>query len=290
MSDLLAEVGQVQLAADYGICVAGTLFIYDYVLTFHQERALVWTSKWSYGKALFLFIRYTGFLVLGAFFIVEYTTPISQPTCTGLIFLCLALNAAVTLCAGLVLALRTWALWNRNRICGAFIGVAWCSVTVLVLTFLVISNISLKPAVGDGAFPDVIGCGAIISPASAAADLKLVICLATYESVILIMTIFRGLRYLYNPAPLMLVLFRDAFLASICLLTLTVTDAIVSSMASPHFYIVWMISVAFYFITPCRIILNLREATRHVDGWDLATTRAQSTEDEVTASDATGWS
>jgi len=273
-------VGQVQLAADYGICVAGTLFIYDYVLTFHQERALVWTSKWSHGKALFLFIRYTGFLVLGAYFVVQYRNPISKPACTGLIFLCLSFNLAVILCAGLVLALRTWALWNRDRICGILVGMAWCTVTVLAMTFLVISNISLEPAAGDGLFPGILGCGAVISPASAAADLKLFFCLATYESIIVIMTIIRGLRYFYNPAPLMLVLFRDAFLASICLLTLTMANAILSSMVSPKFYIAYMISLAFYFITPCRIILNLREATMVVDEWDLATTSAEHT---------TGW-
>jgi len=272
MSALLDELGQVELAADYGICIAGTLFLYDYLLTFQQERALVWKAKWTYGKALFLFIRYMGFVVLAGFFVVEFEQPISQLSCSVLMFMCLTCSIVVILCAGLVLALRTWAIWDRSWICGIIVGVAWCSVTVLVVTFLVISNIYLEPD-GNAALPSLAGCGAILPPLSAAAALKLFICLATYEGLIFVMTVIRGIGYFYNSAPLMLILYRDAFLASTCLLALTITDAILSSGDSTQFYLPFMISLALYFITPCRIILNLREATMYVDEWDLATTR-----------------
>jgi len=51
-----------------------------------------------------------------------------------------------------------------------------------------------------------------------------------------------------------------------------------------------MLSVSLYVVTPCRIILNLKEATTDMDDWDLATTRMQNTEIDTAASDASGGS
>jgi len=127
-------------------------------------------------------------------------------------------------------------------------------------------------------------------PASANAVMKLCFSLVAYESLIFLMTVIRGLRYLYTTAPLILILYRDAFLASISFLGLTIADASLSSENTDPFYLPYMISVACYVIAPCRIILNLREATTYVDGWDLATTQMQNTGEDTAESDATGWS
>jgi len=42
--------------------VASTMFIWDYLLTFGMEVELVWKSKWTFMKGLYLFQRYLPFI------------------------------------------------------------------------------------------------------------------------------------------------------------------------------------------------------------------------------------
>jgi len=49
-------------------------------------------------------------------------------------------------------------------------------------------------------------------------------------------------------------------------------DAILIQASSTEVYIPYLTSVVLSSIAPCRIILNLRDATMNVDGWDLAST------------------
>ncbi|EJT96838.1 hypothetical protein DACRYDRAFT_59962, partial [Dacryopinax primogenitus] len=156
--------------------------IYDYILTFEQERELVWKASWSPGKVLFCLLRYLGSIDVVGFLFVEYGHPVSNLSCSIVMYWLVSSATTVIgfLCAGLILALRTWVIWDRGRICGAIVGIAWCSVTVVVLTFMVYSMIGLLPD-GNAAFPSLPGCGATNTPSTASAALKAYICLAVYE-------------------------------------------------------------------------------------------------------------
>lgn len=238
---------------------------------------------------LFLCIRYTAFLALPVFVFVQFGNPVSQLSCAVSMYMFLSLALVLILCGGLVLALRTWALWNRSPLCGIILGIAWCSVTVLTVTCLVLTDTSLLTD-DNAAFRDLAGCGAVFTPTSSSAVIKLCISLAGYEGLIFLMTVIRGLRYLHTRAPLILTLYRDAFVASTSLLIVTITHASLSSGHSDQSYVPYLLTIALYVVMPCRIILNLREETRLVDGWDLATTQVRDTEEEGAASDASGWS
>jgi len=279
----------MQVITDQRAGAALTLVTYDYILTFQQERRLIWNSKWSYGKVLFLCIRYATFLALPLFSFVQFGRSVSQLSCAVSMYIFLSLALVVVLCGSLVLALRTWALWNRSPVCGTILCIAWCSVAVLTVTFLILTDTSLLTD-ENAAFPNLAGCGVVFSPSASSAVIKMCISLAGYEGLIFFMTVIRGLRYLHTRAPLILTLYRDAFFASSSLLAVTITAASLSSGHSDRFYVPYVLTIAFYVVTPCRIILNLREATTYVDGWDLATTRVQHTEEEGVASDASGWS
>jgi hypothetical protein len=41
---------------------ASTMFVWDYILTFRMEVDLVWKSKWTVMKGLYLFQRYLPFI------------------------------------------------------------------------------------------------------------------------------------------------------------------------------------------------------------------------------------
>ncbi|KZP01202.1 hypothetical protein CALVIDRAFT_559836 [Calocera viscosa TUFC12733] len=271
MATITQVLAQVLQAADYGICMAGTLTAYDYILTFKQERDLIWKAKWTPVKALFLFIRYSIILDMIGFFYIDFGRQVSDRSCTVVTTTVLANIGMVYLCAALVIALRTWAIWECDRICGAIIAVAWSAIVVLTVYFTVycIQGVS---GFGISDFAGFAGCGEKNTPESLSAVLKSYIALATYEGLIFLVTVIRGIRYLYRPSSLMFVLYRDAFLASTCLLTLTIVVAVLSTMNSDFFDIPFLLSLAVYSIAPCRIILNLRDSTSSLDRWDLSTT------------------
>jgi len=46
----------------FATVAAFTMFVWDYILTFRMEVDLVWKSKWTFMKGLFLFQRYLPFI------------------------------------------------------------------------------------------------------------------------------------------------------------------------------------------------------------------------------------
>ncbi|KZP01227.1 hypothetical protein CALVIDRAFT_127662 [Calocera viscosa TUFC12733] len=271
MATIIQVMAQILVSANYGDCIAGTLTAYDYILTFKQERDLIWKAKWTPVKALFLFIRYSVILDMIGFFYIEFGQQATNMSCTVVMDMALANVCMVYLCAGTVISLRTWAIWERNRICGVIIAVAW-SASVILAIYLTVCVIQGVSAFGLGDVAGFAGCGAAYTPESLSAALKSYIALATYEGLIFLMTVIRGIGCLFQPYSLTFVLYRDAFLASTCLLTLTIVVAVLSAMNSDVFLLPFLVSLAFYSIAPCRIILNLRDSTSSLDRWDLSTT------------------
>ncbi|KZP01231.1 hypothetical protein CALVIDRAFT_532847 [Calocera viscosa TUFC12733] len=271
MATILQVMAQALAVAQYGDCVAGTLTAYDYILTFKQERDLIWKAKWTPVKALFLFIRYSVILDMIECFYLDFGQQVTDRSCTVVTNLLLANICVVCLCAALVIALRTWAIWERGRICGAIIGVAWSAAVVLGVYFTVCIMQDVS-AFGISDLAGLAGCGVMNTPGSLSAAMKSYIGLAIYEGLIFLMTVIRGIGYLYRPCSLTFVLYPDAFLASTSLLTLTIVVAVLSAMNSDFFHLPFLLSLTIYSIAPCRIILNLRESTSSLDRWDLSTT------------------
>ncbi|EJT96798.1 hypothetical protein DACRYDRAFT_97460 [Dacryopinax primogenitus] len=193
-------------------------------------------------------------------------------SCTVTMNWTLATTCFVYVAAGLVLSLRTWAIWNRNWYLGIGLGVAWGALTVAAIVFTTYTMVGLT---AYGQLPGLPGCGPRVTPEASAASLKIYAIYCSYEGIIFLLTIGRGIQHLSKPSGLMLVLYRDAFLASTCLLTFSLINTILSSSNSPSFYCPYMLSFGFSFIVPCRIILNLRATTTELDDWDVVTTTRQ---------------
>jgi len=66
MDNVLAKLIQYlrhqRLVIDYIFVSAIATFIYDYILMLHLEVKLIWFSRWSYTKVLFLLLRYMPFV------------------------------------------------------------------------------------------------------------------------------------------------------------------------------------------------------------------------------------
>jgi len=207
--------------------------------------------------------------------IVSLATNVTPTSCNVLLKLSLCIAHLTYLGGSLVIALRTWAVWNRSRLCGIVVGAAWTGNTVSTL-YNLIANAMLGALPMETYDPRVRGCGPGIAPWVLYRVSIWGYSYAAYEAFIFILTLARGIRYLMKPSPLMFLLYRDAFIGSLTLFVVTLLFAIVPSQVAADdsqmaFNYTYDIGVIFYFFVPCRIILNLRETTMELDGWDLTT-------------------
>jgi len=107
------EILQIRLLTSLNVvCIA--VLVYDYLITLGDEIEYVWGSKWNIGKILFLLIRYPAFLDI---LVVKGANMSALPTeyCQALVYAEEWLFAVGIGMFTLMLALRTWVIWNRSR-------------------------------------------------------------------------------------------------------------------------------------------------------------------------------
>ncbi|KAJ3564397.1 hypothetical protein NP233_g8321 [Leucocoprinus birnbaumii] len=99
-----------------------TVYVFDYLLTFEQELSLIWNSRWTWMKFLFLLDRYMMVpnFIMQTFLVgtVKYRGNIDCQ------HLALAWNYLCTIelfLSEIILSLRLWAMWGNNK--WIFLGV-----------------------------------------------------------------------------------------------------------------------------------------------------------------------
>lgn len=122
ISPLISYLNNQRLITDFAFVSAATVVIYDCLLTLHLEIRLIWLSKWTYTKVLFLLIRYT---VFGSMVLIlhDQTFPnVSYSRCRVTFPVSVWLLASQICLAEAILAIRTWAIWRRNKVIGIGLG------------------------------------------------------------------------------------------------------------------------------------------------------------------------
>ncbi|CAE6454421.1 unnamed protein product [Rhizoctonia solani] len=133
-------------AAIYLAVISLCLLVYDYVITIDQEVKFVWSQRWSFGKAVYIFIRYATLSMMAGHVACIHVPipPISSGTCrftimTADIALCYLFHSqrscriiegifvwsqvVIIIAGSSVLVVRTWLLWGGVRwVLAALIG------------------------------------------------------------------------------------------------------------------------------------------------------------------------
>ncbi|KZO89922.1 hypothetical protein CALVIDRAFT_569521 [Calocera viscosa TUFC12733] len=271
--DSTAEVIEYAWSIDdirIGSCVALALLAYDYCLTFRQEVDYIWFQPWNFGKFVFLAVRYLPWVDHCAI-LLEVTLPTPLPDLCRVAsywhYTCCVLGA---LLADGVIGLRTWAIWERSKSAGVFVSLSWIGMAVAGVYYFSryqTGGFTYVPLPPDA--PTILGCHFTVGGSDA--SFKMYIALGSYQIVIFIATIVRGFTHLRNhPAQVMTIMYRDAFLASICLFIIVAANLIFAITNSPFQYGLIVIYRAFLAILPARIILNMREAAMSMNGFDLS--------------------
>ncbi|KAJ1306748.1 hypothetical protein OPQ81_007734 [Rhizoctonia solani] len=73
----LIEVAMELRAAIYLAVISLCILLYDYMITIDQEVKFIWGQRWSFGKVVYIFIRYaTIFMMAGHVASMFFFSPI----------------------------------------------------------------------------------------------------------------------------------------------------------------------------------------------------------------------
>jgi len=270
MNDPTSQVALVQRVTGTILVACTTFVTYDYFLTLEQEVRYVWLRPWTAGKVLFLLVRYLFFLDTPVLMADYVMTGPDDTSCRLSFDWVAALELPGLLVAWIVVGFRTWAIWNRNRLCGLIVCITVLGTAGVGLWDVVrfISGLTATTQPANG----IPGCFLILSPSAVQSTQKLYVASATYEAAILFATLIRGLHHLRNkPSSLTSTLYRDAFIASALLFTTSVLTAYNASIQNDYFISYSAIHRTLMAVIPGRIMLNLRKEAYNLDNWDATT-------------------
>jgi len=232
-------VSNIRLLTNLNVaCIS--ILVFDYLLTFSDEIEYVWSSKWNAGKILYFLIRYP---VLLDIFVVKVAnlTPLSPRQCQMLVY---TVDWLFTVGIGVVavmLALRTWIIWHRNKRIGWVLGAL---LTLLWIAMLLFAGFSVSAKTEFYHYPENIrNMGCLILKRDEKPHFYLVvIVIGVFEICIFILTCARIYRSSWSRrilsrvtgagtpqkvglsstgfSPVVSVLYRDALLNYVLLLVL----------------------------------------------------------------------
>jgi len=248
---------QQRLVTDYVFLSAGAVFLWDYILTLHLEIKLVWFSRWSYTKVLFLLVRYMSFVSV-FLTISDMTFPnLSVETCRNTLpvepwFLLLGIFFSEV-----ILAIRTWAVWRQNTLVG--IGLAVLTVAHLVVECVVLSKYVPTLTFAPPPYPGFRGC--LITNADGLLWINYT-AIAVVEAVVLTLMVISAYRTYKRGGngKLSHIIHRDGIQLYAYLLCISVTNVVImKALPFADTILLSFLQEVLYPVLTTRIVLNIRD-------------------------------
>ncbi|TDL14683.1 hypothetical protein BD410DRAFT_902944 [Rickenella mellea] len=270
MADLNTIVRQFsvdQRTVAYCLLASYVAFAYDTVLTIGEEVTplivdLIWPTRWSIGKFLFFFNRYPLLLELILYLYFSLATRPPHNVCKVIYIMDTWSILVFGIAVQMVLALRTYALWNHNRkvlliLCLAIVGVDVVAVWAL-------SGYATPKLLTIYDLPDSNGCFAALPANTIKRATVLYAVLTAFDTLVFALTLTRVLAYFRKDlTPLPRVLLRDGVLYYGIICTMNVTNlAFLVGLSETRWNLLRIMPLAQRMVMAMfssRIILNLRD-------------------------------
>ncbi|KAL4255617.1 hypothetical protein AB1N83_012682, partial [Pleurotus pulmonarius] len=208
------------------VAASATVLVYDFLCTFDQEVAYVWSAPWTFGSVLFFLNRYLPFV--DTFVSLRLLTSNSQTPeqCTTQFRIVLWFIFFGIFTSEIILMLRTYAIWNRRR----SVQITLCALCLLVFVPGVIVTHLESASLVYGPSED--GCN--LDHASVIIFVAYVL-LVISETIIVALTLIKAFQHLRHTRSSWVVqLYRDGFLFYLYLLGFAVANVIVPVAGPPE--------------------------------------------------------
>ncbi|OJA20921.1 hypothetical protein AZE42_00901 [Rhizopogon vesiculosus] len=165
-----------------------TFWTYGYACSFHEEWTFLLRSRWTKVKGLYIVARYVPFLLFTTHLYMNFIPDENPDKCQMINNVCSCFSLILITHPGFFI-LRTWALWNNNRIVLAAMLVAFLAVGIVSVTVLFTFN-GTAPF-ETNAIPGITGC---YQPSDSVELFLPFILLFTLELGLIFLTLIRALQ------------------------------------------------------------------------------------------------
>jgi len=244
-----------RLVTDYMFISAISTFVYDYILTLHLEIELIWFSQWSYTKVLFLVFRYMTFIEM-ALALHNQTFPnLSAGTCKATYPAQMWLMIFQAIIAEIILAIRTWAVWNRNKTVGILLVVSILASSALQFFLLnkFIQSLQYAPPLYQGSR----GCSIVNADTTLWGNYAILTAIEAIFLVLMVTSAVRSFRE-SNRGRFSFIIHRDGIIFYVYLLFISAANMVVVLAIPPMMVLLAPFESALYAVFTTRIVFNIR--------------------------------
>ncbi|KLO09660.1 hypothetical protein SCHPADRAFT_1000121 [Schizopora paradoxa] len=272
----------------YTFLSAIVLLLYDAVINLSDEISLIWRQRWSFGKVLYIVTRYGCFIDAAVALLYGFSASLSIESCRAVYQIAnWMMTFGVHICQ-VVLILRTYAIWDRNRVLLAYLCTVQLGAIIASIILLYFSNRSVVFVPSPS--PALVSCVPILRDNKLFIDYCLVL---VVESNFLIILLVKGIsQWRIKSTPLVHALYRDGIVYFVVLFSVSLINVIFVERAfnTPYFYIATEHQRVFISIFASRLIMNVRKAVNNAESTLLTGPRRMNGKLEETLDFSSGFS
>ncbi|KAG1883980.1 hypothetical protein F4604DRAFT_231099 [Suillus subluteus] len=154
-SDDIAAARSFQFAT-YIYTSMATFWVYDYACSLHEEWSFLLQSHWNKVKGLYIATRYLPFILLTTNLYMNFSQNENPDRCRVLANIDSGIGMVSTIFSECFFILRTYALWDNNRILLA--AMASTFFAFIVASFTIAFTTTAPAAYAASAIPGITGC------------------------------------------------------------------------------------------------------------------------------------
>ncbi|KAG1836450.1 hypothetical protein DFJ58DRAFT_171539 [Suillus subalutaceus] len=259
-ADDITAARSLQIATSVFASMA-TFWIYDYACSLHEEWSFLLRSHWSKVKCLYIVTRYLPFILLTEKLYINFTPNVNPGKCRVFDVVDSGLGIVSAVCSECFFVLRTYALWNNNRILLVAMLVIIPSIVGASMGIAFTTN--APAAFATSAIPGIVGCY------QSSTSFRLFIpflLLSAFELGLLMLTLIRAIQnWKTNPSRLFIVLVKHNIFYYTCGFLFSVAN-IFTSMLLQYSYHTMLYDFQF-------IILAILATRMHRNLWRMSVNR-----------------
>ncbi|KIP04114.1 hypothetical protein PHLGIDRAFT_37096 [Phlebiopsis gigantea 11061_1 CR5-6] len=263
LPDLVSLLQDARVVDTNGVAAAA-LLAYDIVLTWGSEYELVWRSRTSLPKFLYIFIRYFGLALLLVGSAEASNTKVTDKVCRSFTLYNSIASQLVIVAVQATLAIRVYALFGRTKPMMAIIGGLFLGT---IITMFTITGVALQKIVSVPAPAPLSGCFGVNIPSYFTYVWTPSLCFECFLFILTLYQLYQTVKTRAAKMPITTLFFRDGTVyfavAFVAFFIQTILyhqkNAVLAQVA-----ICWL--QALLCIAGPRLLLNLRDlAQRHED-------------------------
>ncbi|KLO09662.1 hypothetical protein SCHPADRAFT_943474 [Schizopora paradoxa] len=251
---LILNILSQAVTVKYTFVSAVILLLYDTIINIPDEINFIWKQRWSVGKVLYIFTRYSCFFDAAVVLWYSFSASLSSESCRVLYEMSnWSMTVGVIMCQ-VVFIIRTYAILGKNNLLLAYLSAV--EVTAVVASIIELNQSNRSVIFVASPSQAIVPCVPILG------NNKLFICFSIVMIVelnILCLSLIKGFsQWKRESTPLVHTLYCDGVVYFAVLFSISLMNLIfvLKTFNTPYFYIVAEPQRVFHSVLASRVIIN----------------------------------